>query len=536
MKTLVCINIDSDSKFAFDSIFNEESAFQRVLNWINFLHKENKCGEISKVIFIATGTNKTLLEEKLSSFNLKYEICYDDFSFSDKLLTVLKDKVIGFENVIYGNGNCPFYDPELTANLYELHINSAAEYTFADGWPEGLAPVIINSGTIAILASLTSQNPIKVERDVFFDIMKTEINSFEIETLLAPEDTRQYRFDFSCDSKIKTLACKNLFDSINTKANPDFSANAISLKAIFSNNILRTLPAFYNVQISSVCAGTCSYCPYPISYKEKYGHNCSEAIEKNSNCFMPLEKFEKIVEQMHNFSEEAVVSLSLWGEPLLHPNFIKMIETVLKFSGLSVLIETDACNISSEMIEEIKKIEKNAETRKKNKPAIIWIVSLDSNDSKMYSTMRGCGTDKIPVSFEKASLGIDLLQKSFPDTTYVQFVRTVKNEEQLESFYRTRKDMGEIIIQKYDSFAGFLPNLQVADLSPLVRNPCWHQRRDMTILADGTVLPCREFLLNEKDSIGNVFEESLESLWFKDKDMIYKEKCRNCDEYYTFNF
>jgi len=60
MKTLVCINIDSDSKFAFDSIFNEESAFQRVLNWINFLHKENKCGEISKVIFIATGTNKTL--------------------------------------------------------------------------------------------------------------------------------------------------------------------------------------------------------------------------------------------------------------------------------------------------------------------------------------------------------------------------------------------------------------------------------------------------------------------------------------------
>ena len=68
----------------------------------------------------------------------------------------------------------------------------------------------------------------------------------------------------------------------------------------------------------------------------------------------------------------------------------------------------------------------------------------------------------------------------------------------------------------------------------LVRGICWHQRRDMVILVDGSVPFCREYMLD--NHFGNVFSESLESIWDKGKAMEFCEKCRNCDEYYTFNF
>jgi hypothetical protein len=43
--------------------------------------------------------------------------------------------------------------------------------------------------------------------------------------------------------------------------------------------------------------------------------------------------------------------------------------------------------------------------------------------------------------------------------------------------------------------------------------------------------------------IGNAFKEDIESIWKKTDSVLleqmnnqYNEKCRDCDEYYTFNF
>jgi spiro-SPASM protein len=101
----------------------------------------------------------------------------------------------------------------------------------------------------------------------------------------------------------------------------------------------------------------------------------------------------------------------------------------------------------------------------------------------------------------------------------------------------------EIIIQKYDSFCGFLPQKQAVDLSPVQRRPCWHLLRDFPILLDGTVLLCREELGEKAAAAGNIFKEKPEDIWKKGEDRYlshckkeYKESCAVCDEYYTFNF
>jgi len=148
--------------------------------------------------------------------------------------------------------------------------------------------------------------------------------------------------------------------------------------------------------------------------------------------------------------------------------------------------------------------------------------------------------------FQKVFENVSLLQAAIPGMVYPQFVRINENEEELESFFRfwnekTNPAGGNFIIQKYDDFAGLLPSRKPADLSPVERIPCWHLRRDMTILSNGDVPSCRTYLF--AGITGNVFEDSLEKIWHKTDEVLQKHiekqyinKCERCDEFYTYNF
>jgi spiro-SPASM protein len=101
---------------------------------------------------------------------------------------------------------------------------------------------------------------------------------------------------------------------------------------------------------------------------------------------------------------------------------------------------------------------------------------------------------------------------------------------------------GKVIVQKYDPFCGFLPDRRVTDLSPLKRFPCWHLKRDVAVLMDGSVCLCREDLKGEH-VLGNIAKQSLEEIWaagdrfYRDHlQERYPELCKKCDEYYSFNF
>lgn len=118
------------------------------------------------------------------------------------------------------------------------------------------------------------------------------------------------------------------------------------------------------------------------------------------------------------------------------------------------------------------------------------------------------------------------------------------NEEQLDAFYRYWKQPADVhpIVQKYDSFCGVLPERKVTDLSPIHRFPCWHLKRDLTVLIDGSVPMCREDI-KQQHLLGNLFEEDIAEVWERGAEYYkqhiteeYPELCRSCDEYYTYNF
>ena len=435
-----------------------------------------------------------------------------------------------FDCIYFAFADCPFLDPVLAGKLAERHIRYAAEYSYADGWPYGLAPEILSAGTAGILSKiLTNDEP--VERDMLFSVIQKDINAFDIEAEISGVDLRCHRISFCADSKRNILLLKNFVAAAENKI-----PSAEDAERIIENQseILRTLPSFFPVQVYGGCPQKCVICPYP-SY--------TGAAERKD--FMSAENFKSILNKIIEFSGDAVIDLSLWGELSLHPEKLKLIKEVVSRPELALIIETSGLGWKHDDFEAVLKMTKQAAARKNPLPPVSWIVSLDTNDPQVYSRFRGAG-------FAEAQDCAKKLLSLFPKDCYVQSVRVKGSEDDTEKFFRYWKENapnGEknIIIQKYDDFCGSMEKKQASDISPVIRQCCRHIMRDMPVLIDGTVPLCREDLKALKGEnnrvLGNIFTDSLEKIWQNgDKynreqcEKKYTEICADCDESYTYNF
>jgi len=449
--------------------------------------------------------------------------------------------------VLFTYNDLPYLNKKLSEKILDSHIKYKAEYTFADGYPYGFCPEALNAGTVGILAELSKNNQKElgekaVSRDGIYNLIKTDINSFDVETVLAESDWRLLRLAFHCGKKDNFMQCKALFDAVDIKKCDD--AEKLSEIASECPGCLKTVPGFYNLQISDKVSFDAVYLPYCRAYEEK---NKISPLKAPPASIMPFEKCSSLIDKIAAFSEEAVIALSAWGEPLSHPDIIKIIEKILSYQGLSVFLETDGLNITQAFCESLAKTIKNTAKRTNGWDAVMIAVSIDAFSDETYKKIhKSCPEN----AFQSAVAAVKNLSEVIPGSVYPQFVRMNENEAELEAFFRywnekTNASGGKLIIQKYDDFAGLLPQCKPADLSPIERDPCWHLRRDMTILSNGDVPLCRTHLLGGNNCIlsGNVFNQPLEEIWHKTDENLkkhinkeYKGKCENCDEWYTFNF
>lgn len=445
------------------------------------------------------------------------------------------------EQVFVVKGDEPYLDLEFTSVLFEHHDRYAAEYSFADGYPIGLAPEILVSGIIPVLERLASDETALFTRDFIFETVKKDINSFDIETEISPIDHRQLRLTLSCDTK-RNFERTAAFEGI-TAAN---CAEIIKDRS----QALYSLPAFYALQVAGRCPFECVYCPYPAFCASGTGNSPGIPATKRSD-IMSLERFAYIMDQIAEYSEDAVVSLSLFGEASFHPDVSGLFNAALRHPGISLLVETTGIGWSDDVLDRIVGEIERAGPRLGGKNAVDWIVSLDALSSPCYARLRSPGqsersessTSLDPSYFQEACAFVERAEARFPGRVWPQTVRMNENEEELEPFYRMwNGTLGRVIVQKHDHFCHTISERRVADLSPLVRNPCWHLKRDMSILMDGTVPLCREDLY-AFHSAGNVFtdplsviRERLSPVHEKQCSGVYEGLCSACDEYYTYNF
>lgn len=547
MKSIVFLFAGFKNLNAFEPSFDGKSAFDRCLEWASSVE------EMEKTVIAVSGVTKEAAEKAVSVSGKNCCIIQKDDWTTSILLGCIEEELTKAQSdyVVYTMADRPLLDTVLTAKVIEEHKKYIAEYTSAEGYPEGFAPEVIDSGSIKIIRGL-SESSRKEEGDKMvsaqsiFNVMKGDINAFDIEAVLAPKDYRLLRLKFSMSEKINALACQNLFKAAK-EAGSDFTADSLSELAEKTPSVQKTVPAFYNVQIARACATWDSYSPYHEEFKKRFGcyPDCKKILGAEN---MSLEQFSALTKQIADFSTDAVVSLSLWGEPLTIPNIADYVGAVLEHSGLSVLIETDAVLLSNEQAEAVANIMNIVPKRTNGMEAVTWIIKLDAVTQEKYDAihLNSASFNDEKTAFQKAKDNLLVLKKLFPTSVYAQFTRMNENEDELEQFYRTYHDKnsisnGNVIIQKYDHFCKMLPEKKPADLSPLNRNPCWHLKRDMCILAEGNVPLCREYL--NTNIQGNVFEQPLPEIWDKltagvqeQMENTYSEKCGECDEYYTFNF
>jgi spiro-SPASM protein len=458
-----------------------------------------------------------------------------DFWTVKTLLEAIAVHSEGFDLSYFAWADCPFLDSELAGKLAERHLRYAAEYSYADGWPYGLAPELLSPGTAAILAKILGDNDGgPVGRDALFSVIQKDINAFDIETEISPVDLRCHRLNLCADSRRNLLLLRRFTDCA-AGGIPDTAA----VERIIAEKpeILRTLPAFYPVQVYGGCPQSCAWCPWPQA--------AGKAVTERRD-YMEARDFESLLEKICAFSGDAVIDLSLWGEISLHPDKMALIEMTLRRPELALVIETSGIGWQNSELEYSAQLAQTAASvrRKTSLPPLSWIVSLDTADPAQYKEIRGAGC-------AEANDCAKTLLSLFPHDTYVQAVRTEGAENDIERFYRSWKEAApaaaNIIIQKYDDFCGMLPRRQASDLSPVIRQPCWHLMRDMPILLDGTVPLCRQQIAgaDNKCTIGNALNEPLDIIWERGQRFYaeqsgampqYNSLCAGCDEYYTYNF
>jgi spiro-SPASM protein len=425
--------------------------------------------------------------------------------------------------------DCPFLDVELASLLAARHQQYPAEYTYADGWPYGLAPELFAPGVLGVLAKLNGDAEESVERDTVFSVLQKDIKSFDIETEISPEDLRMYRAQLCADSKRNALLVRRFTEA-------GYKGYADAGRVIAQGGVLRTLPAYYAVQVARDCPQDCVYCPYP---------RIRQAV---SGEFMPEADFGRILDAIAAFSEDAVIGFSLWGEAAAHPAVERLIGVALERPGFSLVVETSGIGWKDGVAEACAARFAGLPRRHSGMEALSWVVSLDAASAEQYARLRppAAGAAASEAQWEQARAFASRLIALFPKSAYVQAVRFKGNEGDIEAFYKHWKALtNNVIVQKYDVFCGAMPDLRAADISPVTRDLCWHLARDMYILLDGTVPQCRECAASGGAAPvgGNVFRDTMAEIWERAAPLYqqhclknWRGVCADCDEYYTFNF
>ncbi|MDR2313243.1 MAG: spiro-SPASM protein [Spirochaetaceae bacterium] len=451
------------------------------------------------------------------------------------LLRVLSEESSAYDFAYYAWADTPFLDPSLAERIALRHTRFAADYSYADGWPYGLAPELITSSAAGVLCKISGEadaGPVK--RDALFGVLQRDINSFDIETEISPVDLRYHRISLSADSRRNFLLLQRF-----AEARCGGAADAQRIIAEHPE-FLRTLPAFFPIQISRPCppgggrTGSCGICPYP----RLSARNGAAARD-----FLDPDEFKKLLDKIEEFAGDAVIDLSPWGEPALHPRRDELIRAVLARSAFSLVIESSGAGWDRGTLEALAR-DAPVKPGSGESRFFSWIVSLNPGDLPRDKSEK--------TSFVEALVSLFPRKPGEEDRVYVEAVRTAGAEDQIEQFYRAWKSWGAekngpgIIIQKYDDFCGFLPRRQGVDLSPVERRPCWHIMRDFPVLIDGAVPVCREDLEGKLGTLGNALKDDLETIWEKGKERYHLHckkdygepgsPCRVCDEYYTFNF
>lgn len=410
--------------------------------------------------------------------------------------------------VIFDAGN-PFYDYKFVDEMLERHNKFIADFTYAMGYPDGLTPRIVKKEIIPEIIKLVEEDE-AIEKDWLFYSLSKDINSFDIETFLADIDLRLFRIKFGSNDVGERVFAAKIFKRFSNI--PD----------------IKEIERYLSENVSEL---------YTVPYMVTFELNSRPALESiyrlptnDPGALIDVEVCKKAIFQIKEINSDAVILFGGRGEIFGHPEVFELIDFVSK-NGMKLILESDG-------VSEVGDIAGNLDKIKIDKSAFFVVLKYDAYDETTYKKIRPNG------DFAKLNaLFAELTKKGYK--TYKEVTRTVDNEIEIEKYIRNTDKEGNsqadsLIIRKYSTYCGALPDKKVVDLSPLERIPCFHLRREIFVKSNVDVPICRykpdRIIGNiQTNSIGDI-SDKLNGEYRKNSKLEYHEFCKNCDDYYIFNF
>lgn len=493
-------------------------------NEIYILFEEEATKEVKKEVGEEERRIKTCA---IKSFNYA--------SLFSKLTEIAGEKDATF---IFSFADTPLLSKKLLKKTLEQHTKYFSDYTYTLGYPIGFGAEVIRGGAIKLLNESVKNNDSlsnrRICREAIYSVIEKEINSYEIETVISEEDFRSYRLSFTTNNTLNYKTCLVAIKALEEKYKENYFEAPIEevMKVLFSpsniKSLLCTVPSFFNIEVTNKSSFNTLYLP-------------SFCASNKGDKYLSLDNFNILIKKIASFNENAIISLSLTGEPLLNPQILPMIKSIYCEKGLRLYLETSGEEVTKEFCLSLKEIVDNAADRVgacEYFSKICIVVRADSVTAKTYNIINNIpgAKEKEDREYNKMLEGIKLLKECFPSDVYLSFTRIPENEAELEEFYKKESKEGECyIISKVENYLGRLPIKKSVDLCPLTKPYCYHARRDFNIRLNGEVPLCKMCISSDKEGgvVGNAFTEDLSDIYKKFN--LIKE-CEDCDEYYTFNF
>jgi len=417
------------------------------------------------------------------------------------------------------NGDSPFFDTLILKEMYDIHIKYLAEFTFSENLPEGFACEIISR-------ELVKQVPDTDEKTLpLGKVIRANINKFDVELYYKEPDIRSKRISF----RLNTLRERKIMENLYSIKKTIPLYNEIKELIETSPEMLFTGPSYVELELTGKCSIDCIFCYRKFLNSGEHGD-------------METGTFTGILEGMKNFAQPYTLCLTGSGEPMEHPGFYSFMESALKENLLEqLIIETNGIMADANF--------KNFISRPENSKIKV-IVNNNALDKDSY--IRFHKTDAFDTVLKNINSLAELNKDG--DRIYVQVMKINETDEfegesDIKSYLDKYYDFWEaqkipIILQKQNIYFGRIKDRRYSDLSPVKRTPCWHLQRDLYVLSDGRVTFCKQDIDGEK-SYGNINNIPLNEIWNNQKKSFLedysgrfpsKPDCKNCDEWYTFNF
>ncbi len=423
----------------------------------------------------------------------------------------------GADHMAFIHGDSPFFDTEILEEIFELHGEFLAEFTFSENLPRGFACEVISAALLKALPDFEE------ETLSLSQVIKKNINQFDVELYYKSPDIRDKRLSFRNSSLRDRTIMKNLFEVMGEI--PKYTAIG---KLIDENpKSLFIGPSYIEVEITGRSRLDCIF-SYRKAMAETHGD-------------MDMETLSNLLSGLRETGNKYTICFGGSGDPLEHPDFYAMTELVLKEDLVErIILETDGLLADGNF--------KNF--FEKHRDRLVVIFNMNGYDGKTYESIHG------QDFFDSVHGNILALADSDPnhESIYVQVMKINEtngfdNEGDAKSFLDKYYDFWEntsipIILQKQNTYLGRIEDRRYSDLSPVKRTPCWHLQRDLFVLSDGTVAFCKQDI-DGYSCHGKIGSDSLKDILARQRDFFIedysgtlcsKPDCSLCDEWYTFNF